>query len=303
MAAPEAASRQKRRVKCKPAVGQHIFRRSHLKHSRGDPAVSGVRTASRQRKAAQPRLADSVTASACASACTDATASACATACASAHTRACVTAMAPPRVCFVVAWGASGRVLPSIRETLLGRGSVVDVDSWRGTAPAQLTRNAALLRDAVCKASATERGDIVLVGHSYGCRVVIELLRSLSEDSTGVPPSLCVDRAVLESYPLFPPSPPTAATDRVPPLMQLPARTQLLFSSGEKDPFLHRAWRGGAPSGGAALRDLAAKLHCSTSVLVTAHAAHNSLEGASKAFDAAAAQSDFLREIDELLRA
>jgi len=129
-----------------------------------------------------------------------------------------------------------------------------------------LERTATAARSRAPAGSTTE---VVLVGHSFGCRVICELL---AKDATQRWP------AILTSYPLFGPSKPkTPGTDRVATLKKLPSTARLLFVSGENDEFLRRDWVEGA-TGIAALRAALEEAPCTSRVVVVDGAKHNVLK-------------------------
>ncbi|KAJ1460128.1 hypothetical protein M885DRAFT_585407 [Pelagophyceae sp. CCMP2097] len=200
------------------------------------------------------------------------------------------------RPTFVIAPGASGGVCPDLREVLGRMGKVVGLTKWAGNFPSQMNANVALLEKAALDARAG--GDaMVLVGHSFGCRVVAELM---AKDA-----SFTV--ALFESYPLYGPSvPKTAALDRVAPLLRLRPEARVCFFSGARDEFLARAapkgWRGaGEPTGAAALHAVVARMPCAAGATVFSidGAGHDALKVAkSKVLNV---QGQLLRAVEALI--
>lgn len=170
---------------------------------------------------------------------------------------------------FVVAPGASGGDCADLVELLSSLGSVTSVKKWVGNFPSQMRANVELLAEAAAKAkAASSEALVVLVGHSFGCRVICELLAT-DETFRG---------AILESYPLYGPTEPKPATDRAVTLRKLPD-VPVLFVSGQKDQFLNRTWlKDDAPRGVAALRAVLQESKCKSTVLAVEAAGHNALK-------------------------
>lgn len=169
---------------------------------------------------------------------------------------------------FVVAGGTSGNGFqPQLHAWLEEWGSVTEVERWVGTYASDMPENVALLERVY--AQAAESGNVVLVGSSFGCRVVCAFLARSS-----------VRGAILVSYPLYGPS---SHDDRAPLLWSLPPHVRLLFISGEKDDFLFRtkggtAWRSpDAPTGIAALRSVLSRAPCArnTTILPVQSTSHD----------------------------
>lgn len=166
---------------------------------------------------------------------------------------------------FVIAGGASGKGFqPQLHAWLEEWGSVTEVERWVGTYASNMPKNVALLERVYVEAAETGK-DVVLVGSSFGCRVVCAFLAKSS----------AVRGALLVSYPLYGPSSPrTPDDDRALSLWRLPPDTRLLFISGEKDEFLDRtkggtAWRSlDAPTGVPALRSVLCRAPCAHNVTI-----------------------------------
>lgn len=170
---------------------------------------------------------------------------------------------------FVVAPGASGGDCAGLVEVLSGLGKTVAVKKWVGNFPSQMKQNVELLKTTA--RDAAKNGEVVLVGHSFGCRVIVALLEEESYPT------------VLESYPLFGPSKPkNKGTDRVLPLKTLKGR--VLFLVGDNDPFYHRDWLDkDAPRGPDALRAVLDECPAvDASLVVIENAGHNVLKVAKK---------------------
>lgn len=218
----------------------------------------------------------------------------------------------------------------SMLSTIMGYPSSADtrvVSKWKGIHPSRMRANVQLLLD-LCHATGREfpNRPIYLVGHSFGTRVIIALLTKVhkqqerSDETEGPPPKarnsvdevtddtdnddcdsvlliptmLDIHRAILESYPLYGPRPPTASTDRVKPLMECPVNLCCLFFSGQKDEFLDRRkdWRrdgdrkgtvsdyDGVKFGGEALQEVVAKMpnvqYCT--IVIVENGKHNALK-------------------------
>ena len=126
-------------------------------------------------------------------------------------------------------------------EVLSSLGSVVTFTEFK-TWPKSMPSNVAKV-EAAAAAAATE-GPVVLVGNSFGCRIVAGVLAKRGEAWS--------DKAVMVSYPLYgeKPQPERAAI-----LQGVHGGAKLLFHSGSRDEYLDRSsWRGAAaPTGVAAL--------------------------------------------------
>ncbi len=81
-----------------------------------------------------------------------------------------------------------------------------------------------------------------LGGNSFGCRVALEVIRNHLHD---LPQMAVKDRVICFGYPLYGPKQavPGSGTDRVQPLLELPAGHLVTFVSGEKDEFLKRSYQ------------------------------------------------------------
>lgn len=193
------------------------------------------------------------------------------------------------RPTFVVAPGASGGDCALLSAALgtLGRTCTIAGGKWAGNFPSQMGANVALVEAAASRAAAdAPDAPVVLVGHSFGCRVVAALLVKHAA-ARDLPANVVLDGAVLESYPLYGDSPPKPTTDRAAAARALPAEAKVLFLSGANDPFLNRTnkWRDAtAPIGAAALDAVLADAPCRANCTVVAidGAGHNALK-ASKA--------------------
>ena len=154
----------------------------------------------------------------------------------------------------IAAFGDSKRPRTSSRPTFLfckPNQQVVEVLSRIGrvvtftdfkTWPNSMPNNIKKLQAAAINAS-TE-GPVVLVGSSFGCRVVAGLLKQRG--------AAWRNSAVMVSYPLYGDN---ARSDRVAALREVNADAALLFHSGSRDEYLdRRGWRGqDVPTGRAAL--------------------------------------------------
>ena len=129
-----------------------------------------------------------------------------------------------------------------------------------------MPNNITKLEAAAIKAS--EHGPVVLVGTSFGCRVVAGLLAKRG--------AAWADRAILVSYPLYGDC--AKAPERVSAMTRVHAGAQLLFHSGSKDEFLDRSgWRGaGAPTGAAALKAVLAESGAAPTYSIVDGARHSS---------------------------
>lgn len=166
---------------------------------------------------------------------------------------------------FVVAPGASGGDCPALVEVLSSLGKTVTIKKWVGNFPSQMKQNVELLRTT----ATAQKGKVVLVGHSFGCRVIVALLREETYE------------AVLESYPLYGPSKPkNAGTDRVAPLKTLKGR--VLFFVGDNDPFYRRDWHDGATGPDALFEVLKDCPLVDATTVVVEGAGHNVLKVAKK---------------------
>ena len=193
---------------------------------------------------------------------------------------------------FVIAGGSSGEgFCYELKEALSRLGHATEVAKWNGHYEAHMNANVATLEKCANDAAkVSEDASVLLVGCSFGCRVVAECLARRGDakraaKAKALHPNVIVDGAVFVSYPLYGPAAPRDAKgDRALVLAKLPERSKLLFVSGEKDEFLDRtsggtAWRKEhMPRGVAALRAVAADLPCAEGITVvgienTGHAA------------------------------
>jgi hypothetical protein len=111
------------------------------------------------------------------------------------------------------------------------------------------TSNATKVEEAVARAA--PGATIHLVGHSYGCRVLVEYIRKHCT-SSGRHGDVARRGAILLGYPLYATR---GKTDRVTPLQTLPADTPpLSFVSGRMDEFIKKSE--------ACLREAVAKMAC-----------------------------------------
>ena len=126
-------------------------------------------------------------------------------------------------------------------EVLSRIGRVVTFTDFK-TWPNSMPNNIKKLQAAAINAS-TE-GPVVLVGSSFGCRIVAGLLKQRG--------TAWRNSAVMVSYPLYGDN---ARSDRVAALREVNSDTALLFHSGSRDEYLdRRGWRGqDVPTGRAAL--------------------------------------------------
>ncbi len=129
-------------------------------------------------------------------------------------------------------------------EVLSRLGRVVTFTDFK-TWPNSMPNNIKKLQAAAINAS-TE-GPVVLVGSSFGCRVVAGLLKQRG--------AAWRNSAVMVSYPLYGDN---ARSDRVAALREVNGDAALLFHSGSRDEYLdRRGWRGqDVPTGRAALEAL-----------------------------------------------
>jgi len=171
---------------------------------------------------------------------------------------------------FVYAPGAGGGDNGPLNEVLGTLGRTLALKKWVGNFPSQMNANLELLKETAKGAKKEET--LVYVGHSFGCRVIAEHLKT-----TNAP-------AIFESYPLFGPSKPkNAGTDRVLPLKALPSDRKVLFVNGSKDPFLNRDWlEPKAPRGIAAMEAVLAEADFTSTLLPVEGATHNTLKVAKK---------------------
>ena len=201
---------------------------------------------------------------------------------------------------FVIAGGSSGAGFCFELKEALGRlGHATEVAKWKGHYEAHLNANVQLLEDCANDAAkVSEDASVLLVGNSFGCRVVAELLArrgdpALASRNAKKPlhPNVILDGAVFVSYPLYGPSAPRDAKgDRAHVLNKIRATAKCLFVSGEKDEFLDRtsggtAWRKEhMPRGVAALRAVAADLPCAEGITVVGveNTGHNALKAGRK---------------------
>jgi len=189
-----------------------------------------------------------------------------------------------PRPVFVVAPGAGGGDCAQLTSALATMGRCVPIGHggrWMGNSPKNLDANVELVEAAAQKAAdVADAGPVILVGHSFGCRVVAELLARQAADKT-LPDAVVVGGAILESYPLYGPKPPTEGTDRAAQIAALPSGSKVLFVSGSKDEFLDRstgkdAWRGADDATGpAALEAVVAEASCAATFEFVQGAKHN----------------------------
>lgn len=194
---------------------------------------------------------------------------------------------------FIVCPGASGGDCDLLTSALgtLGRTCTIAGRKWVGNFPSQMSSNVSLVEDAAREAAADSEGPVVLVGHSFGCRVIAALLVKHAKERS-LPERVVLGGAVLESYPLYGDSAPKPTTDRAAQIRALPEECQVLFLSGANDPFLDRRkkWRGAeAPAGKAALTQVLADAPCSSNstVVVIDGAGHNAFKATKTKQDAA----------------
>ena len=126
-------------------------------------------------------------------------------------------------------------------EVLSRIGRVVTFTDFK-TWPNSMPNNIQKLQAAAINAS--QDGPVVLVGSSFGCRVVAGLLKQRG--------AAWRNSAVMVSYPLYGDN---ARSDRVAALREVNADAKLLLHSGSRDEYLdRRGWRGqDVPTGRAAL--------------------------------------------------
>ena len=174
----------------------------------------------------------------------------------------------------IAAFGDSKRPRTSSRPTFLfckPNQQVVEVLSRIGrvvtftdfkTWPNSMPNNIKKLQAAAINAS-TE-GPVVLVGSSFGCRVVAGLLKQRG--------AAWRNSAVMVSYPLYGDN---ARSDRVAALREVNRDAALLFHSGSRDEYLdRRGWRGqDVPTGRAALE---AVVSCNATYSIVDGVGHSS---------------------------
>ena len=168
-------------------------------------------------------------------------------------------------------------------EVLSRLGRVVTFTDFK-TWPNSMPNNIQKLQAAAINAS-TE-GPVVLVGSSFGCRIVAGLLKQ-----RGAAWRNC---AVMVSYPLYGDN---ARSDRVAALREVNGDAKLLFHSGSRDEYLdRRGWRGqDVPTGRAALE---AVVSCNATYSILDGVGHSSC-GSRRAKDQLqAAIEKLLRDYD-----
>ena len=196
----------------------------------------------------------------------------------------------------IAAFGDSKRPRTSSRPTFLfckPNQQVVEVLSRIGrvctftdfkTWPNSMPSNIKKLQAAAINAS-TE-GPVVLVGSSFGCRIVAGLLKQRG--------AAWRNSAVMVSYPLYGDN---ARSDRVTALREVGSDSKLLFHSGSRDEYLdRRGWRGqDVPTGRAALE---AVVSCNATYSIVEGGGHSSC-GSRRAKDQLqAAIEKLLRDYD-----
>ena len=136
--------------------------------------------------------------------------------------------------------------------------SFTDFKTWPNSMPSNIKK----LQAAAINAS--QDGPVVLVGSSFGCRVVAGLLKQHG--------AAWQNSAVMVSYPLYGDS---ARSDRVAALREVNADAKLLFHSGSRDEYLdRRGWRGqDVPTGRAALE---AVVSCNATYSIVDGVGHSS---------------------------
>ena len=146
-------------------------------------------------------------------------------------------------------------------EVLSRIGRVVTFTDFK-TWPNSMPNNIQKLQAAAINAS-TE-GPVVLVGSSFGCRVVAGLLKQRG--------TAWRNSAVMVSYPLYGDN---ARSDRVAALREVNGDSKLLFHSGSRDESLdRRGWRGqDVPTGRAALE---AVVSCNATYSIVDGVGHSS---------------------------
>ena len=146
-------------------------------------------------------------------------------------------------------------------EVLSRIGRVVTFTDFK-TWPNSMPNNIKKLQAAAINAS--QDGPVVLVGSSFGCRVVAGLLKTRG--------AAWRNSAVMVSYPLYGDN---ARSDRVAALREVNADAALLFHSGSRDEYLdRRGWRGqDVPTGRAALE---AVVSCNATYSIVDGVGHSS---------------------------
>lgn len=165
-----------------------------------------------------------------------------------------------------------------VKNLLEAIGSVRIIQKWASNNPSSLGKNVALLQDLVAEASESAAGregvKVFVGGNSFGCRVAVEMLKT---QGTSLASNVVSDRVLCFGYPLYGPTPPKATTDRVAPLLQLPADLRVTFVSGERDEFLDRDYVTG-PRGIAGLEGVAEQMDAQTEVVAVTGGRHNCLQ-------------------------
>jgi hypothetical protein len=146
-------------------------------------------------------------------------------------------------------------------EVLSRIGRVVTFTDFK-TLPNSMPNNIKKLQAAAINAS--QDGPVVLVGSSFGCRVVAGLLKQRG--------AAWRNSAVMVSYPLYGDN---ARSDRVAALREVNPDAALLFHSGSRDEYLdRRGWRGqDVPTGRAALE---AVVSCNATYSIVDGVGHSS---------------------------
>lgn len=181
---------------------------------------------------------------------------------------------------FIFAPGAGGRgPCPIMLQQVTARGRIsvraVDAPGW-GTKGSP-SSNAAKVEAAIVASSPPTPGtSIILVGHSYGCRVLVEFLRKHYK-SAGLLGDAARRGAILLGYPLYATR---GTTDRVTPLQTLPADAPpLTFVSGRKDEFIKKRE--------ACLREVIERMACRASAkVVFTNGSHGVEDGTPTALEA-----------------
>ena len=169
-------------------------------------------------------------------------------------------------------------------EVLSRIGRVVTFTDFK-TLPNSMPNNIKKLQAAAINAS--QDGPVVLVGSSFGCRVVAGLLKQRG--------AAWRNSAVMVSYPLYGDN---ARSDRVAALREVNPDAALLFHSGSRDEYLdRRGWRGqDVPTGRAALE---AVVSCNATYSIVDGVGHSSC-GSRRAKDQLqAAIEKLLRDDDD----
>ena len=146
-------------------------------------------------------------------------------------------------------------------EVLSRIGRVVSFTDFK-TWPNSMPNNIKKLQAAAINAS--QDGPVVLVGSSFGCRIVAGLLKQRG--------AAWRNSAVMVSYPLYGDN---ARSDRVAALREVNGDAALLFHSGSRDEYLdRRGWRGqDVPTGRAALE---AVVSCNATYSIVDGVGHSS---------------------------